>query len=330
MIPNKIQSVQPIFIFSLPRSGSTLLQRMLGAHERIATVSEPWFLLPLFYTLKQKGLYAEYDHRCVNQAMADLIECIPGKKSELLRQIKDFSINIYSKLSHEGATFFLDKTPRYHLIIDEIIETFPDAKFIFLWRNPLSIASSINETWANGKWKLYAYKVDIYKGMENLVDAYGKYKNCSLSIRYEDLVSNPELSIRRVCSYLDIAFDKQMISSFSQTTLSGGLGDPTGVKKYSQVSEDSLGKWVLHYSNPLRRIWAKKYLRWIGRDRLSAIGYCYDDIEQALSSNKVIHNNMLSDGLRMVFGELYCFFEPVIFLDKIKTCWNGKKVCAHR
>ncbi|MBA3701438.1 MAG: sulfotransferase [Rubrobacteraceae bacterium] len=42
----------PLFLLSLPRSGSTLAQRFLAAHDAIATASEPWILLPYFYTLR--------------------------------------------------------------------------------------------------------------------------------------------------------------------------------------------------------------------------------------------------------------------------------------
>jgi hypothetical protein len=39
----------PLFLLSLPRSGSTLAQRILAAHAGIATTSEPWILLPYLY-----------------------------------------------------------------------------------------------------------------------------------------------------------------------------------------------------------------------------------------------------------------------------------------
>ena len=46
-------AIKPIFIFSITRSGSTLLQRVIAAHEGVATVSEPWVLLPYLYTLRE-------------------------------------------------------------------------------------------------------------------------------------------------------------------------------------------------------------------------------------------------------------------------------------
>lgn len=42
----------PLFLLSLPRSGSTLAQRFLAAHDAIARASEPWILLPYLYTLR--------------------------------------------------------------------------------------------------------------------------------------------------------------------------------------------------------------------------------------------------------------------------------------
>ena len=48
----------PIFIFSLPRAGSTLLQRVLMGHPEIASIAEPWLLLPLMYVQKEHGVLA--------------------------------------------------------------------------------------------------------------------------------------------------------------------------------------------------------------------------------------------------------------------------------
>src|SRR5688500_15750036 len=61
----------PLFLLSLPRSGSTLAQRILAAHEAIATASEPWILLPYLYTLRERGAYAEYNHRVLVRAVED-------------------------------------------------------------------------------------------------------------------------------------------------------------------------------------------------------------------------------------------------------------------
>ena len=69
---------RPLFLLCLPRSGSTLVQRVLASHAEIATVSEPWLLLPLLYSIREHGIRAEYWHQTAAQAIADFIEELPG------------------------------------------------------------------------------------------------------------------------------------------------------------------------------------------------------------------------------------------------------------
>ena len=74
----------PVFLFSLPRSGSTLLQRMLLGHEQIASISEGWVLLPLIYAMKKKGVVAEYSHISSQIAMRDIIANLENREVQCL------------------------------------------------------------------------------------------------------------------------------------------------------------------------------------------------------------------------------------------------------
>jgi hypothetical protein len=47
------------------------------------------------------------------------------------------------------------------------MELFPDAKFIFLWRQPLAVAASMIEAFGDGRWNLERYAVDLWDGVEN-------------------------------------------------------------------------------------------------------------------------------------------------------------------
>ena len=49
--------VAPVFLLSLPRSGSTLLQRLLAVSPEVATAPEPWFLLPLVQSTRATGTH---------------------------------------------------------------------------------------------------------------------------------------------------------------------------------------------------------------------------------------------------------------------------------
>jgi len=126
--------MQMVFVFSLPRSGSTLLQRALMSHPEIHSTSEPWVLLPLAYMLPNKEeIIAPYNHSHAQTALSELIQKLPNKEADYHEAVAKFVENIYAQLSPEGTSYFLDKTPRYYLIIPLIAKLFPDAKFMQAW-----------------------------------------------------------------------------------------------------------------------------------------------------------------------------------------------------
>lgn len=57
-----------MFLISQPRAGSTLLQRILGSHPDIHTVSEPWLMLQPLYALRPDGYRAEYNEHLARNA----------------------------------------------------------------------------------------------------------------------------------------------------------------------------------------------------------------------------------------------------------------------
>ncbi|MGH3139020.1 MAG: sulfotransferase, partial [Gaiellales bacterium] len=89
-------SVRPVFVFSLPRSGSTLLQRMVATHPEIATASEPWILLPQLYALRETGIVAEYGHRTAARAIADFGDSLPGGRDDYLDEVRRSALALYN------------------------------------------------------------------------------------------------------------------------------------------------------------------------------------------------------------------------------------------
>lgn len=291
----------PIFILSLPRSGSTLLQRIIATHNLIETTSEPWLLLSLFYARRSQGVHAEYNHQTLFKAYKDFIYRLPQKDKDYEDAVRDFALSLYRKAAGKTATHFIDKTPRYSLICDQLMRTFPRGKFIFLWRNPLSIAASMMHTWGKkGRWNLHEYEVDLYKGLDNLTLAMSKRNNC-YSIRYEDLVADPEKEIKQLFSHLDISVTECEISSFNQVTLAGRMGDPTGSYEYNRVTKAPVDKWKRSFSNPLRKRWARNYLNWIGQQRLNMMGYSLGDMLSKLDNIPVELKYSMSDIIRRTY-----------------------------
>jgi hypothetical protein len=163
-------AVRPIFIFSVVRSGSTLVQRIVAAHDGVATVSEPWLLLPYAYTTRSTGVDAEYNHQILVRATEDFCAALPNGRDDYRSEIRASVLRLYEKAAGSEARYFVDKTPTYCLVAEEIMNLFPEGKFVFLWRNPLSVVASIVETWP--PWHPTVFREELFTGLPRLIEAY--------------------------------------------------------------------------------------------------------------------------------------------------------------
>ena len=310
------KSPEPLFLFSLPRSGSTLAQRILAAHQPIATASEPWILLPYLYTLREHGIYAEYSHQVLALAIEDFCKVLPRGREDYVAELREFALRLYGRASPNGTQYFLDKTPRYNLIASEVLATFPHAKCLFLWRNPLAVVASIIESWGDGKWNLHRFKVDLFDGFENLIRTYQRHKGEVHAMRYEALVTKPEETCDELFRYLDLPFDRSSLEFFGDVELRGRMGDSTGTNKYERVSSAPLEGWRRTLDNPVRKAWCRRYLRWIGKDRLAVMGYDLDGLIAELDALPTSYRRVGSDVGRGCWGLIRDFSEPRILKHK--------------
>jgi hypothetical protein len=280
--------VKPIFLFSLPRSGSTLLQRILMSHADIASTPEPWLLLPLIYAIQKNGTLTEYSFANCYAALEDFIDKLPRKKNDYYDAIRDFSSRLYEKQCGKREKYFLDKTPRYYHIIEQISEIFPDAKFIFLFRNPVQIFSSVIATWGDNRLRrLYGSYYDLFEGPNLLARGYQKMKDRSCTIQYEQLVSEPEHHLRKVLRYLELDYDEGIVKNSEEQNIEGRMGDPTGIKEYSGITKNPLEKWKSVIDNPVRKWYLKRYIKQIDSDILETQGYDKTTILREIESLKI-------------------------------------------
>lgn len=267
--------VKPIFILSLPRSGSTLLQRLLLGSGQCATLGEPSLLLRFLgndAAVTRKATYWEF---LVTAAEQDMRDRWQGFDSAYYEGIRDLMNRIYLGLAN-GKPWFIDKTPRYTLIADEIIKVFPDAKFIVLWRHPLAVTASM----AAGKnyWFPDEYAIDLYEGFERLADFSTKNKSRICEVRYEDLVDQPVNELKRIGDYLGWRDLPQVLEQSLTKSAGGSLGDHSGVNKYAALSADSKDKWLDSYSNWYRLSWARSYVSGRRADLMEELGYPLPEI----------------------------------------------------
>jgi hypothetical protein len=240
-----------VFLIGPPRSGSTLLTRMLGAHPKIHAPAEPHLLTPLahlgFYSNVDK---APYDPVIARAGIRELVNELPRGEEDYLASLRAYTDSVYSKLlAPSGREILLDKTPAYALVLDFAARLYPKAKFIVLTRHPMAVWSSYVTSFFDGD-HVVAHNHNPL--MERYVPAIARFlreRPVDLHpIRYEELVSDPESQMETLCSYLGIPFDPGMVNygdqADSKKSAARGLGDPMTVAAQSRPTTDSLAKWA--------------------------------------------------------------------------------------
>ena len=166
-----MSSVRPLFLVSLPRSGSTVVQRVLAHLPQISTASETWLLMPFLASTPQtparpRGTWDDMATDAIGDFIRELHDA-----AELLSRgpIHDFAIDLYSQAAEEPPSYFLDKTPPYAHFLPELTRTFPEARFIALLSNPLAVVASVVETFSDGSWEPDRYPLSLYAALEALV-----------------------------------------------------------------------------------------------------------------------------------------------------------------
>ncbi|MFT7335679.1 MAG: hypothetical protein ACI9M1_001600 [Porticoccaceae bacterium] len=314
---SEINQITPIFIFALPRSGSTLLQKIIASSDEVSTAAEPWILLPLLYSQKTEGTLSEYSHKKAVVALNDVKLGLLSNGNKYDEILEKFILSIYNGLSDSDSKYFLDKTPRYFLIIEEIEKIFPNAKFIFLFRNPLAQLASKLVT-HKGRFKtLYGAAVDLLSGPNLLAAGYEKLQKKSLKITYTDLIDDTEATIQKLNVYLDLQIDRSIADNLSKVQIKGAMGDPKLMSNTSsKISNDSLHKWKDAFKTPVRRIVAIKYLMGIDGNYFDILGVGRTEIISDLKTTKIKFNFSIRDCYDLIYCYLNLRFKPSLIFSR--------------
>lgn len=275
-----------IFLISLPRSGSTLLQRILGGHPGIATLAEPWLMLHPLYALKRGGIETEYDANLARDALDDFLQQIDAGEEAYIEGVRALTGGLYAcALTRLGKNLFLDKTPRYYRIIPELRRVYPRAKFVFLLRNPLAALASTLQTWFDNdpeQLRGTTNHQDLLEGPGYVIDGIAALGDDAIVVRYEDLVSEPERVVMDLCRRLAIEFSPPMLEYGQHAPPPGRFGDQIGVTQHTQATPLYRDKWIQSLAQEPQRSFALDYLDAIGDEPLHAFGYDPQRLRQRL------------------------------------------------
>lgn len=285
-----------IFMISQPRSGSTLLQRVLGGHPLIHTTAETWIMLNPLFALRRQGMASLYDSQLAQIALAEFLQHYAGGVETYYQAVRKMASVLYGEaLRISGKPYFLDKTPRYYFIINELYRIFPNATYILLFRNPLAVLSSILHTWVIGKqgWPyLSYYRYDLLHAPRQLLLGQDAIKD-PITVRYEDFIKNPHEIIGGICQRIGIPFTPEIIEYGKFPALQGFLQDPVGTYNHTAPTAASLEKWRTLADTPQTKHVAQAYLAALGPEVLGRMGYSFEELSAALGSQSLPEDEVI-------------------------------------
>ena len=223
---------EPIFILGLPRTGSTLLERIISSHSAVYTAGElQHFSAAMMEEVRKLGPLADRTDLVRKSLQIDPLAV--GR--EYLERTRPFT----------GHTpHFIDKLPLNFLSIGLLHLALPKAKIIHVRRSPMDACYAVYKFLFN---ETYAWSYDLgeiaqyYIGYRQLMDHWrtvlpGKI----IDVAYEDVVENLEAEARRLVGDLGLDWEPACLD-FHENTAAAMTGSAVQVRQ--KIYSSSVGRW---------------------------------------------------------------------------------------
>lgn len=240
----------PIFIVGLPRTGTTLTERIVSSHSQVESVGETQFL--------QMVLRRESGVPSIENMNPAMIEAVAKVDPELMA--KGYIDSIAYRLGDEAL--FIDKLPFNFLFLGFIAKAWPDARIIHLGRNPMDACFSMYKqifTWA------YKFSYSL-EGLGQYYVAYERLRNHwrevlkdrLIEVEYESLVSDTENQTRLLLEKLGLNFEQSCLD-FDKNTAPSATASSVQIRE--KTHSRSINKWQ-RFSSELKPL--KEFLESAG------------------------------------------------------------------
>lgn len=191
---------RPLFVVGLPRSGTTLADRILGSHPGVASRGESSDLA-----------------RAVVRAAGPV-----AGKAELVRRTATLDFRALGHgycgtLATDGAMRVVDKTPGNFLYLALIAAALPQARIVHLRRQPMDACYAMYKTLFRMAYP-FSYDLDdlgrYWLGYDRLMAHWRRMLPAErfLEVDYEDLVADQEAVSRRLVAHAGLAWDEACLA----------------------------------------------------------------------------------------------------------------------
>ena len=230
----------PIFVVGLPRTGTTLTERIIASHSKVRSVGETQFMQMVLR--RESGVISD------QKMTPEMIEAAAKLDIEIIGDGYMEMLNY--KLGDEPM--FVDKLPFNIFYLGFIAKAFPNARIVHVKRNPMDSCFAMYKmvfTWA---YK-FSYTLQglgsFYPAYMRLLDHWREILGDRLiEVEYEELVTDQESQTRTLLEKLGLEFDEACLNFHENTT---AAFTASAVQVREQVHTRSVNRWQ-NYSTQLQ------------------------------------------------------------------------------
>ena len=234
----------PIFIIGMPRTGTTLIERILGSHSVVQAAGE----------------LSNFAVELVN-----VTRLLAGNERTTASELVSLSSKIdFSTLGQayiestrtaaNGHAYFIDKLPLNFLYAGLIHLALPKAKIIHVERHPMDTCYAVYKTLFQSAYpfsydleELARYFVAYRQLMQHWNEVMPEVMH---TVRYEDVVANTRAATESLLDYCDLSWEEQCLR-FHESDEHSTTASASQVRE--PVYADSINRWR-HYENELQPV----------------------------------------------------------------------------
>jgi len=246
--PSGEASAEPIFIVGMPRTGTTLVERIVSSHSVVYGAGE----------LQNFGLELKRASGSRSARVLDPEVVQRGLKADPAALGRAYVDSTRPRTSH--TAFFTDKTPLNFLLVGFILRALPNAKIVCLRRNPLDTClSNFRQLFATG-FSYYNYAYDIedtaryYLLFDRLMSHWDKVlPGRVLRVDYDALVADQEEQTRRLLDHLGLTWEPACLEFQRHEA---PVATASAVQVREPIYRSAAGRWRRYAQQlePARRI----------------------------------------------------------------------------
>ncbi len=226
----------PIFVSGMPRTGTTLVERIVSSHSSVSSAGE----LPDFPIALNEALGELQSALFRVEAIERAGDVEPGAIGKAYIQ------SVQAILKPEGR--FVDKLPPNVLLAPLILAALPDARVIVLRRHPAdSVLANYRQIFARGAGYLdYTYDLEraarYYVGFERMLRVFRDRlaPDRFMEVAYEDIVSDLEGQTRRLLDFCGLAFEAACLNFHENRS---PVATASAAQARQPIYASSVGRW---------------------------------------------------------------------------------------